>query len=121
MLLDIVMSYVPVADLVTSDTLNDEMIDAGVVVPLKWTQARHSWPISFPPESLNAGGVPLAPDCITSATSVPAIIYSHMMLMEPASKVSVPLTVVTRMRSRVPESVTSPPPNPQEVVLLFIE
>ena len=32
------------------------------------------------------------------------------MLMVPASNVSVPLTVVTRTRSRDPESVREPPP-----------
>jgi len=32
--------------------------------------------------------------------------YSYMMLMEPASKVSVPPSVVMRMRSRVPERAT---------------
>jgi hypothetical protein len=34
--------------------------------------------------------------------------YSYKMLMEPASKVSVPLTVVMRMRSRVPDSAIDP-------------
>ena len=33
---------------------------------------------------------------------------SHMMLMEPASKVSVPLTVVMRTRSRTPDKVMEP-------------
>jgi hypothetical protein len=32
------------------------------------------------------------------------------MLIVPASKVSVPLTVVMRTRSRVPDKVTEPPP-----------
>ena len=32
------------------------------------------------------------------------------MLINPASNVSVPLTVVMRTRSRVPERVTDPPP-----------
>jgi hypothetical protein len=36
--------------------------------------------------------------------------YSYIMLIEPASKVSVPLFVAMRTRSRVPESVTDPPP-----------
>ena len=34
------------------------------------------------------------------------------MLMLPAANVSVPFTVVMRTRSRVPERVTEPPPNP---------
>jgi hypothetical protein len=32
------------------------------------------------------------------------------MLIDPASKVSVPFTVVMRMRSKVPERATDPPP-----------
>ncbi len=36
--------------------------------------------------------------------------YSYKMLMVPASKVSVPLTVVMRTRSRVAERVLLPPP-----------
>ena len=41
--------------------------------------------------------------------------YSYKMLMEPASKVSVPLTVVMRTRSSVSERVFAPP---EQVVLL---
>ena len=37
------------------------------------------------------------------------MVYSYKMLMVPASKVSVPLTVVMRTRSRVPDSVLFPP------------
>ena len=37
------------------------------------------------------------------------------MLIDPASKVSVPFTVVTRTRSRVPERLTEPPPKLQTV------
>ncbi len=36
--------------------------------------------------------------------------YSYKMLIEPASNVSVPFTVVMRMRSRIPERETAPPP-----------
>lgn len=38
------------------------------------------------------------------------------MLIEPASKASVPLVVVRRTRSRVPDSVTSPPTYDTEAV-----
>ncbi len=41
--------------------------------------------------------------------------YSYKMLIEPASKVSVPLTVVIRTRSSVSERVFAPP---EQVVLL---
>jgi len=34
--------------------------------------------------------------------------YSYKMLIEPASKVSVPLVVVSRTRSNVPEKETAP-------------
>ena len=37
------------------------------------------------------------------------MIHSYMMLMEPASKVSVPFTVVMRTRSRVLERDLEPP------------
>ena len=43
------------------------------------------------------------------------ILYSHMMLIVPASKVSVPLVVVIRTRSRVPESVVFPAPTMRNV------
>ena len=36
---------------------------------------------------------------------------SYMMLIEPASKVSLPLVVVMRTRSSNPDNVTDPPPN----------
>tara|TARA_R110002126_G_scaffold92962_3_gene220562 strand:- start:302 stop:496 length:195 start_codon:yes stop_codon:yes gene_type:complete len=39
------------------------------------------------------------------------MIYSHMMLIVPALKVSVPLTVVIRTRSKTPPRFDMPPEN----------
>jgi hypothetical protein len=50
--------------------------------------------------------------CVSSdagSTCVKGIAYSQKMLMVPASKVSVPLTVVMRTRSRTPDSDLEPP------------
>jgi len=44
--------------------------------------------------------------------------YSYMMLTLPASKVSVPFTVVMRTRSSAPERVTFPPPHSATTVLI---
>jgi len=48
------------------------------------------------------------PDPELLALIVVVMGYSYKMLIEPASKVSVPLTVVMRTRSRVPEVVFLP-------------
>jgi len=61
--------------------------------------------------------------CLIAATQALAarrrlsgsIFYSYIMLIEPASKVSVPLTVVMTTRSSVPPRVIEPP-----VVIVFV-
>ena len=49
---------------------------------------------------------------VSTFTTILCVIFypSYIRFMVPASKVSVPLTVVMRTRSRVPESVFAPPP-----------
>ena len=47
-------------------------------------------------------------DLIVAMLNVLIVVYSYKILIVPASKVSVPLTVVMRTRSRVPERVTEP-------------
>ena len=51
-----------------------------------------------------------APVMVPLPLIVIGIIYSYKMLMEPASKVSVPLTVVMRTRSSTSDNDLLPPP-----------
>lgn len=52
--------------------------------------------------------VPLVEVATDARFAAFVMVYSYWMLIEPASKVSVPLTVVMTTRSSVPESVTAP-------------
>jgi len=57
---------------------------------------------------------------VSTFTTILCVIFypSYKMLTEPASNVSVPLTVVIRTRSRVPESVLLPARKEPESVVL---
>ena len=63
----------PFALLVTLETLKEALMVGGVVVPSKFTHARHSVPICVP-FALNVGAVLAAPESIVAAVKVPAMI-----------------------------------------------
>jgi len=63
----------------------------------------------------------LPQDAILDGIDFGRVHYSYRMFMEPASKVSVPPTVVMRTRSNVPERVTDPATIEVDDALVYVD